>query len=116
MNSSLMYAGYLVFALPYLAIVAILLHNWLRRMWWKRGKDLRRPNPALCSTTAALGAMLLLWQTLYRPSVTHTIEARRRIDVDEDDSGDPEHPDHLLQRQLKRIRRGEPVDRLGVRM
>lgn len=115
MSSSLMYAGYFAFVLPYLAIFFILLHNKLRRACWRRGKKLRRPNPALCSTSAALGAMLLVGQIFYRPSMAHVAETKEQIDVDEDDSGDSEHPDRFLHRQLRRIRRGEPVGDLVLR-
>ena len=58
--------------------------------------------------------MLLLVQVFYRPSMVHAVEARVQIDVEEDDSGDPETPPKLLHRQLKRIRRGEPVERLRI--
>jgi len=116
MNSTLFYTGYLAFAAPYLAILVILLHNRLRRAWWRRGKNLRRPDPALCSTSAALGAMLLFAQIFYRPSAAHEAEARQQIDADEDDSGDPESPEKHLNRQLKRIRRGEDVGDLVLRM
>jgi hypothetical protein len=116
MNATLFYAGSIAFALPYLVIVAILLHNSLRRARRRRGKG-RRPAPStVCSTSAALGAMLLFAQIFYRPSMVHAVEAREHVDVDEDDSGDPEHPDKSLRRQLKRIRRGEPVGDLAVRL
>lgn len=116
MSPSLLCAGYFAFAFPYLAIAAILLHNKLRRLRWRYGKNLRRPNPALCTTSAALGAMLMFAQIFYRPSMYYTVEAREQIDVDEDDSGDPEHPDTLLHGQLKRIRGGETVGDLIMRM
>jgi hypothetical protein len=116
MSSSLYYACCFAFVLPYLAIPAILLHNNLRCAQWRRGKNLRRPNPALCSTSAALGTMLLFAQTFYRPSVAHVVEVRQQVDVEEDDSGDPETPEKLLHRQLGRIRQGKPVERLRVRL
>ncbi len=116
MSSSLLYVAYFAFALPYLAIVVILVHNKLRRARWQRGKNLRRPNPARCSTSAALGAMLMVGQVFYRPSLAYGVEARERIDVDEDDPADPKHPDKALIRQLRRIRRGEPVGDLVWRL
>jgi hypothetical protein len=115
-STSLYYACCLASALPYLAIPAILFHNRLRRALWRRGKNLRKPNPARCSTAAALGATLLFAQIFYRPSMAHVAELRQQTDVDEDDSGDPESPDKLLHRQLRRIRRGEPVERLTLRL
>jgi hypothetical protein len=114
MSSALLYLGSFAFALPYLAIAANLLHNKLRRVLWRRGKNLPRPDPARCSTSAALGAMLLLGQIFYRPSMAHVAEATEQMDVEEDDSGDPEYPDEKLHRQLRRIRRGEVVGDLVV--
>jgi hypothetical protein len=116
MSSSLYYACCVASVLPYLAIPAVLLHNSLRRALWRRGKNLRRPDPSLCSAAAALGTMLLFTQTFYRPSMAYVVEAREPIDEDEDDSGNPDGPDKLLHLQLKRIRRGEPVDRLLIRL
>lgn len=116
MSSSLYYACCFASALPYLAIAAILLHSRLRRVLWQRGKNLRRPDSAFCSMAAALGAMLLFAQTFHRPSMKHVLESRQQSEVDEDDSGDPESPDRLLHRQLRRIRQGEPVERLTLRL
>jgi len=51
--------------------------------------------------------------------VGYLIEAKQDEDQDEDDSGDPETPESRLKhfhRQLRRIRRGEPIDRLELRM
>jgi hypothetical protein len=42
--------------------------------------------------------------------------AREKADVEEDDEGDPETPAKQLSRQLKRIRRGEVVERLVLRL
>jgi hypothetical protein len=116
MNSSLFYASCLAFVFPYLAIAAILLHNRLRSARRRRAKYRRPPSSAVCSTSAALGAMLLFAQVFYRPSIAHVVEARQQIDVDDDDSGDREHPDRELHRQLRRIRRGEPVGDLTLRL
>lgn len=116
MGSSLYYACCFAYALPYLAIAAILLHIRLRCVLWRRGKNLRRPDSAFCSTAAALGAMLLFAHTFYRPSIAHVLESRQQIEGHEDDSGDPESPDRLLHRQLRQIRRGGPLERLTWRL
>lgn len=116
MNSSLFYLGAFAFALPYLAIAGILLHNKLRRVRLRRGKNRRPPRSAICTTSAALGAMLLLGQIFYRPSMAHVVEARQQSDMEEDDSDDPENRNRFLRRQLRRIRRGEVVGNLVVRL
>jgi hypothetical protein len=110
------YAGYLALSLPFLLIVAILLYYCARRAVWKRGKRRTRANPAFCPSSAALGTILLFAQVFYRPSVACVAEVRQEMDVDEDDAGEPETPAGELERQLRRIRRGEREGRLVWRL
>jgi hypothetical protein len=63
-----------------------------------------------------LGAILLFAQVFYRPTLSHVLEARKNEDAEEDYQGDPEGPKKHLNRQLKRIRRGEPVGDLVLRL
>jgi hypothetical protein len=116
MSSSLFYAGYFAFVLPFLTIAAVLLYYCVRRAWWKHRKSRRMPNPAFCHSSAALGTILLFAQTFYRPSAAHIVEARQQADADEDDAGDPEIAGLSLHRQLRHIRRGEPVEHLVLRL
>jgi hypothetical protein len=60
--------------------------------------------------------ILLFAQMFYRPTVSYVLEARQDEDADEDDQGDPESREKHLNRQLKRIRRGEQVDDLVLRL
>ena len=60
--------------------------------------------------------MLLYAQVFYRPSVEYVLEEKQEQDVEEDDQSDPETPEKYLDRQLRRIRRGEPVDQLTLRL
>lgn len=55
---------------------------------------------------------------IYRPSLAHVAKAQiqQQEDTDEDDNGDPETPLKHLHRQLRRIRRGEHVERLQWRL
>jgi hypothetical protein len=55
-------------------------------------------------------------QVVYRPTVAYVVKAKQDEDADEDDEGDPENLTKQLNRQLRRIRRGEPVDRLVLRL
>lgn len=61
-----------------------------------------------------VGAAFLFLSTAYRPSHAFLMKAQiqQREDVDEDDQGGPESPLRHLHRQLRRIRRGEHVERL----
>ena len=52
----------------------------------------------------------------HRPSVAYVVEARQEEDADEDDDGEPESLTKQLDRQLRKIRRGEPVERLVLRL
>jgi hypothetical protein len=103
-------------ASPFLAIVAILVHYQLRRTAWKRNKRKGKRILGFYPSSAALGAAFALISVFYRPSVDFLIQAEVQEQVQEDDQGDPETPEALLGRQLKRIRRGEKVERLEWRM
>jgi len=61
-------------------------------------------------------AFLQFVRVFYQPSVAYLLDAKQDEDVDEDDQGDPETVAKQLNRQLKRIRRGEVVDRLVLRL
>lgn len=106
----------LAMASPYLAILVVLLHAALLRARWRRNERKGRPNTGFCPSAAALGIVFLLTQTFVRPSLRHVIEARLREEADEDDHGDPDSPNKWLHLQLRRIRRGEPVDTLVLRL
>jgi hypothetical protein len=101
---------------PFLAIGAILVYYVLRRACWRRNQRRGRRNSGFCPSSAALGIAFLFLQVFYRPSVDNVVEVKQDEDADEDDEGDPENLKKQLSRQLKRIRRGEPVDRLVLRL
>jgi hypothetical protein len=104
------------FGAPFLAIAVILVYFCLRRAAWRRKKRLGKKNLGFCPSTSALGMAFLFLQAFSRPSLAHVIEAKRDEDADEDDAGEPETLAKQLRRQLRRIRRGEPVDRLVLRL
>jgi hypothetical protein len=115
MNQNFAYAiGAFAGSIPYLAIVFILGHYFVRRANYRRRA--RRSIPGFYPSSAALGMVFLLTQMYYRPSIQHAVEARLVIDVEEDDQGDPETPAKQMDRQLKRIRRGEQVESLVLRL
>jgi hypothetical protein len=103
-------------SIPFLAIVVILLHYSLRRFLWRRGKRLGKSSLGYYPSMFALGMALQFMQVYWRPSVSYVLEEKQDEDADEDDNGDPENLKKQLDRQLKRIRRGEPVDRLVLRL
>jgi hypothetical protein len=60
--------------------------------------------------------IFLFAQAFYRPAVSYEIEARLVERAEQDDDGAPETPARLLNRQLRRIRRGEQVETLVLRL
>jgi hypothetical protein len=102
-------------------ITFILIHYNLRRARWRRRRRQGKRSIGFCPSSAALGMALQFMQTYHRPSMAHVLEARQeaREEADEDDHGDPETPAvrrrHFL-RQLRRISRGEPMERLVLRI
>jgi hypothetical protein len=102
-------------SIPYLSIVVILAHYVIRRARWKHRRR-RGVLTGFCPSSAAL-AMAFLWtQTFYRPSTGQLIEVRQVMKAEEDDQGEPDTPEQSLNRQLKRIGRGERVERLILRL
>jgi len=100
--------------IPYLTILFLLFHYAIRRVLWKRKR--RRGMPGFYPSSAALGMVFLLAQTFYRPSLQHLVETKQVVEVENDDLGDPEHSASALDHQLLRLRRGEPVDSLILRL
>jgi hypothetical protein len=66
----------------------------------------------------AFGSAFLFLSMAYRPNHAFMAKAQiqQREDEDDDDEGGPDSPQKHLNRQLRRIRRGEPVDRLVWRL
>ena len=103
-------------AAPFVAIGAILAIHELRKVRWVRTTRTGRKLFGVQPSAVGLGMAFLFLQMFWQPSLCHAIEAREKVDVEEDDEGDPETPGKHLNRQLKRIRRGEAVDRLVLRL
>ncbi|MGA9668866.1 MAG: hypothetical protein WBQ94_06635 [Terracidiphilus sp.] len=101
---------------PYLAIVLILAHYLWRRAAWRHGRRLGRKRLGYYPSAFAFGMALQFVQVFYRPSVDYVLETKRDEAAEEDDEGDPETGAKELSRQLKRIRRGERVESLVLRL
>ena len=63
-----------------------------------------------------MGMMLLFMQVFVRPTLQYVLEEKQDDEVKEDDQGDPESITKQLNRQLKKIRRGEQVGDLVLRL
>lgn len=109
----LMLAGLLV-CLP-LVVALIFFTVWRIGIW--QGKRRGSLRTKIFSTCLAAGIGFLQFvQTFYQPSLRNVIVAIEDDDADEDDQGDPDSAHKHLNRQLKKIRRGERVDHLEVRL
>lgn len=86
-----------------------------------RRRRIRREHPhdLVVSTRAglAIGAMFLGFQQIVQPEVRHMIAEQEKEDMDEEGNGEEEPPGgRLFHQQLRKIRRGEEVDALTVRI
>ncbi len=66
--------------------------------------------------TFTIGLALLNLESLFNHNAQHVIEERLHEEADEDGQGDPDNGKARMNRQLRRIRRGEAIDRLILRL
>lgn len=116
MGSGVFYFCSVLLASPFLAIVGILACHQVRQSVWKREKRNGKRVLGFCPPSVALATTFLLLTTFYRPRMEFAIEASEREEVEEEDQGDLETPEKHFNRQLWRIRRGDPVERLEMRL
>ena len=105
--------------LQFLAIVLILMHYVLRRVMFRRRKRRGLGGLGFYPSAFALGMAFQFMQILTRPSVAHELAEKQKEEGEEDGDGAPETSEGKLRffhRQLRRIRRGDPVDRLVLRI
>ena len=108
-------AAFLV-ATPWLAVVVLLCTFYLRRARWRRRRRASRKYAGFYPSASSLGNAFHSLQTFARPSVAHVLQEKYDEDMEDDGDGGPDDPTRQLNRQLKRIRRGERVDVLTVRL
>ena len=105
-----------VFAMLLVAITLIYLR--IKTSIATRRDPRRRKRIGIVASHALLGLAFLPLSIIYRPNLREVAKAqvRQQEDVDEDGNGDPESPLKHLLRQLRRIRRGEKVETLFLRL
>lgn len=101
-------------AVPYFAILGILVHYVVRRAVYKY-KVRRGALPGFCPSSVALGMAFLLSNMLFRPRLQYAIEAQQVVESENDDDGSPDSPGKL-DKQLKLIRRGVTIENLTLRL
>jgi hypothetical protein len=103
-------------ATPSVAVVVLLVTFYLRRTWWRRRRRTSRKYAGFCPSASSLGNAFHSLQVFTRPTVAHILQEKYDEDMEDDGDGGPDDPTRQLKRQLKRIRRGEEVDILTVRL
>ena len=86
----------------------------LQRLQFRRKRAANKNHRGFYPSAAALALTLLSLQTLAQPDLHHSTEQRQTEADEEEENGDPYDPAAQLNRQLKRIRNGEPIDTLKV--
>ncbi len=102
--------------IPFVFVVMALIHFcWWRFCQWRRKTSRMRSRLHSCCLAMGMAFLQNLW-LFYQPSVAILLDEKESEDADEDDNGDPENLKKQLDRQLKKIRRGEALERLVLRM
>ncbi len=86
----------------------------VRRFLWKRRKRQGRRTLGFCPTYTSAGNALQALQAIAQPRVEYVLAEKFDDQADDDAEGGPDSPEKQLHRQLRRIRRGEKVERLTV--
>ena len=101
-------------ATPSVAVVVLLGAFYFKRARWRRRRRTKQESPGFCPSTSSLGNAFHSLQIFTRPTIAHVLEEKHDEDMEDDGDGGPDDPTRQLNRQLKRIRRGERVDTLTV--
>ena len=103
-------------AAPLLGAPVFLLMFYFKRASSSSKKPTRRKRLGYSSLTFSIGLALQNLECLANHNAQHVIMARLEEDADDDGQGDPDDPAAQLNRQLRRIRGGEALDRLILRL
>lgn len=101
-----------------IGVVVVALWQDSRRARKEFQRTGKRPVRLHSSALLAAGLAFQFMSIAYRPQHAFIAKAQIRMEekADEDDDGGRETPIRHLHRQLRRIRRGDPVDRLIWRL
>jgi hypothetical protein len=87
---------------------------FFQRTRWKYRKRRGKRNCGFYPTAASAGNALHALQIFAQPEVRYVLQEKLAEDEEQDDEGGSDDPYAWLERQLKQIRRGEPVGDLEV--
>lgn len=106
----------IVAAAPLLVIPVSFLVFYFQRAIWRQSNCQRGPNSGFSPSTFTLGIALQHLDRFTHPSVEYIIQETYEEDADEDGQHDLDDPKLQMKRQLRRVRLGESVDRLILRL
>jgi hypothetical protein len=98
----------------YLFVFSCCIVFFLRRFLWRRRKRRGKRNLRFYPTYASAGNALQALQAMAQTGAEYVLEEELEDQAEDDDNGEPDSPEKLLNRQLRQIRRGEKVERLTV--
>jgi hypothetical protein len=85
-----------------------------QRIRWRYRNRRGKKSAGFYPKYSSLGNALHVLQQYPEPEVAYVIAEQLDDEADEDDDGELADPTKHLRRQLKRIRNGEPIDRLTI--
>jgi hypothetical protein len=100
------------FFLPFFIFVACIF--FFQRIRWKHRKRCGKRHLGFYPTAASAGNALHALQIFVQPEVRYVLQEKLSEDEEQDDEGGSDDPSARLERQLRRIRHGEPVGDLEV--
>jgi hypothetical protein len=108
-------AAFLV-ATSSVAVVVLLGIFYFNRARWRRRRRTTPEYDGFCPSASSLGNAFHSLQIFTRPTIAYVLEEKYDEDMQDDGDGRPDDPARHLKRQLKRIRRGETVETLTIRL
>jgi hypothetical protein len=98
----------------YVFVLSCCIVFCVRRFLWRRRKRQGKRKLGFCPTYTSAGNALQSLQAMAQPEAEYVLAEKFDDEADDDNNGEPDTPEKHLHRQLRRIRRGEKVERLTV--
>ncbi len=102
------------YAFNALVILSCCIVFCVKRFLWRRRKRQGKRKLGFFPTYTSAGNALQALQAMAQPEAEYVLAEKFDDEADDDDKGEPETPEKHLERQLRRIRRGEKVEGLTV--
>ena len=103
---------YAIFLMAFFAFVVISF--LFQRLRCRIRKLLGKAHLGFYPTATSFGNALQALQVFIEPNVQQIVEEKRDEHAEDDEEPGPDDPTAHLNRQLRKIRRGEPVDDLRI--